>query len=78
MGILQSRWKFICAHFGFEVERVSEHRHNCCDNCKLNCSCEECELNSVLKDFDLTVDIAEEITVQLDGLSDMLNQYFDA
>ena len=81
------RRKYVCEHFGFQLEEKCEYDHQCCDNCELKCECDMC---IILRD-----DLAEENNLMEDSegfgeenskhdmsttktLKEMLCSYFEA
>ncbi len=61
------RRKYLCEQFGCEMLHV-DIQHTCCDNCAKVCSCDKCAEDMI--------DAGAHASAELEGLEDMLWQYF--
>lgn len=76
------RRKVLASHFKFDVDvNDFDNVHDCCDNCKRNCDCDDCIeekmkiLTIPLNDSDMSVDI--KVNCINEETKQILKQYFD-
>ena len=78
------RRKYVCEHFGFELEEKCKCDHQCCDNCERNCDCDSCLLNrdDMLKESNTEGNFSKQQTpketMEQKHIHELLCLYFDA
>ena len=77
------RRKVLACHFKFEIDAHDfDNAHDCCDNCKSNCDCDECMedkmkiLTIPLDDNDMS-GVVNEVNGINEDTKQILKQYFD-